>query len=59
MRQALRQALACMDRCAAVSAHLVVFNRSEGRCWQDKSFRREEQMDEGTLTVWGGSRDAA
>ena len=42
-----------MDRCAAESGHLVVFDRNEGRRWEEKVFRREERLNEGTVTVWG------
>ena len=53
IREGLRQTLGYMDRCAAESGHLVVFDRTEGRRWEDKVFRREERTDEGTVTVWG------
>ena len=53
IREGLRQTLGYMDRCAAESGHLVVFDRSEGRRWEDKMFRRKERTDEGTVTVWG------
>ena len=53
IREGLRQTLGYMDRCAAESGHLVVFDRCEGRRWEDKIFRREERTDEGTVTVWG------
>ena len=42
-----------MDRCAAEAGHLVVFDRTEGRRWEDKVFRREEPVAGGTITVWG------
>ena len=53
IREGIRQTLGYMDRCAAESGHLVVFDRREGRRWEDKLFRREERTDEGTVTVWG------
>ena len=53
IREGIRQTLGYMDRCAAESGHLVVFDRREGRRWEDKVFRREERTDEGTVTVWG------
>ena len=42
-----------MDRCAAESGHLVVFDRNEGRRWEDKGdiFCHEERMDRGMVTV--------
>ena len=51
--EGLRQTLGYMDRCAAESGHLVVFDRRDGRRWEDKVFRRAERMDGGTVTVWG------
>ena len=53
IREGLSQTLGYMDRCAAESGHLVVFDRTEGRQWEEKIFRREERADEGTVTVWG------
>ena len=53
IREGLSQTLGYMDRCAAESGHLVVFDRTEGRQWEEKIFRREERTDEGTVTVWG------
>ena len=53
IRDGIRQTLAYMDRCAAVSGHLVVFDRNEGRSWKERIFRREEQADGRSITVWG------
>ena len=53
MRDGLAQTAGYMDRCAAESGHLVVFDRTEGRRWEDKVFRREEPVAGGTITVWG------
>ena len=38
-------------RCPA--GHLVVFDRQEGRTWEEKVFRREEHIGERAVTVWG------
>ena len=53
VRDGLAQTAGYMDRCAAESGHLVVFDRTEGRRWEDKVFRREEPVVGGTITVWG------
>ena len=53
IRQGLEQTLGYMDRSAAEAGHLVVFDRTEGRRWEDKVFRREESADGRTVTVWG------
>ena len=53
IREGLEQTLGYMDRSAAEAGHLVVFDRTEGRSWEDKVFRREETADGRTITVWG------
>ena len=43
-----------MDRCGAESGHLVVFDRSPSRTWEEKIFRREESAGgDAPVTVWG------
>ena len=42
-----------MQRCGAAEGHLVVFDRSEDRSWDEKVFRREESVDGRKATVWG------
>ena len=49
----LAQTAAYMDRCAAREGHLVVFDRSEGRAWDEKIYCREESVGGRTITVWG------
>ena len=54
LREGLEQTAGYMDRCAAESGHLVVFDRSEGKTWDEKIFRREEPAPDGrAITVWG------
>ena len=53
IRDGLRQTLGYMDRSNAEAGHLVVFDRTEGRQWEDKIFRREESADGRPITVWG------
>ena len=53
VREGLRQTLGYMDRCAAQAGHLVVFDRTDGRRWEDKIFRREESLEGRAITVWG------
>ena len=54
LREGLEQTAGYMDRCAAESGHLVVFDRSEGKTWDEKVFRREEPAPDGrAITVWG------
>ena len=54
IRQGLEQTAGYMDRCAAQAGHLVIFDRTERKRWEDRIFRREERTDGGrTITVWG------
>ena len=51
--EGLAQTRAYMDRCAAAEGHLVLFDRSEGRSWDDKVYRREEIEGGVPVVVWG------
>ena len=42
-----------MDRCATEEGHLVIFDRSEERSWDEKVFRRSEMAGDTSVTVWG------
>jgi len=55
MADGLSQTRGYMDRCGGVSeGYLVIFDRTEGKPWEEKIFRREVGKDEGTpVTVWG------
>ena len=50
------QTRAYMDRCAATDGHLVIFDRTAGKSWDEKIFRREEHIGDTAITVWGMSR---
>ena len=48
------QTRAYVDRCAAEAGHLIVFDRSAERTWEQKIFRREAPPGNGaSVTVWG------
>ena len=53
VRAGLDQTRAYMDRCGATEGHLVVFDRTAGKSWDDKLFRREEGLGNAGITVWG------
>ena len=53
LHEGLAQTRSYMDRCAAAEGHLVVFDRTEGRSWEDKIYRREETEGGAPVTVWG------
>ena len=52
-REGLRQTRAYMDRCGAAEGHLVVFDRTAGRSWEDKLYRREDLEAGAPVTIWG------
>ena len=54
IRAGVEQTRSYVDRCRAESGHLVVFDRSESRTWEEKIFRREAPAAGGApVTVWG------
>ena len=53
VREGLEQTAAYMDFCGAESGHLVVFDTRPGRSWDQRLYRREERVGEGSVTVWG------
>ena len=53
IRDGVEQTLGYLNRSATEAGHLVIFDRTEGRRWDDKVFRREESANGRTITVWG------
>ena len=53
MAEGLKQTAGYMDRCGAESGHLVVFDRDEGKKWEEKIFRRRESFEDAKIEVWG------
>ncbi len=53
VREGMAQTLDYMERCGAESGHLVVFDRREGKSWDEKIFRREEFPGGRRVTLWG------
>ena len=49
----LTQTRAYLDRCGAAEGHLVIFDRTPGRTWEQKFFRRAPAADGAPITVWG------
>ena len=50
--EGLAQTRAYLDRYAAAEGHLVVFDRTAGRSWDEKVFRRAEAAGGAPVTVW-------
>ena len=53
IRDGLAQTRAYLDRCGAGEGHLVIFDRTEGKPWEQRLFRREAVDGGTTVTVWG------
>ena len=53
LRDGLRQTRDYMDRCAAEQGHLVIFDRSPEKSWEEKLFSREETEGGLLVRVWG------
>jgi hypothetical protein len=51
--QGLKQTMEYMDRCNTDQGHLVIFDRTEGKTWEKKIFKREEKYQNKSITVWG------
>ena len=42
-----------MDRCGADEGHLVVFDRTPDKPWEDKLFHRQENIRSHNVHIWG------
>ena len=52
--EGVAQTRAYVDRCGAEAGHLIVFDRSQERTWEQKIFRRGGPTEaEAPVTVWG------
>lgn len=53
LAEGLPQTWEYADRCAADEAHLIIFDRSPDRPWDEETFRRTETFRNHAITVWG------
>ena len=54
LAEGVEQTAAYMDRCGGETGHLVVFDRREGRSWDEKVFRLARKAQDGAkIEVWG------
>jgi hypothetical protein len=51
--EGLAQTWAYMDRCGAAEGHLVIFDRTADKPWDEKLFRQSETYRGTPITVWG------
>ena len=51
--EGLEQTARFMDLCGARAGHLVIFDRSENRSWDEKIFRRKAGRPDAPINVWG------
>ena len=51
--QGLEQTADYARRVGADEAHLIVFDRSPERSWDEKIWRRDESFDGMAISVWG------
>ena len=51
--EGLEQTWQYMDKCGADVGHLVIFDRTPDKSWQEKIFRRQEMHRGQKITVWG------
>ena len=49
----LRQTIKYMYRCGADQGHLVIFDRSKEKAWEEKIFKRVEEYQGKKIVVWG------
>lgn len=53
LAKGLKQTWEYLDRCGAEEGHLVIFDRTPGKPWEEKLFRRQEIVRGKAITVWG------
>ena len=53
IREGVEQTAEYLDRVSAGSGHLVIFDRTPGKTWEEKIFTREYESAGTTNTVWG------
>ena len=51
--QGVAQTAGYMDRCGSGAGHLIVFDRTKGKPWEERVFRQERRHDGRTIVVWG------
>ena len=53
LAQGLQQTWDYLDRCGAEEGHLIIFDRTPGKSWEEKLFQRQSSIHDRTIQVWG------
>jgi hypothetical protein len=53
LEEGLERTWAYADHCGAAEAHLVIFNRTGDKSWEEKIFRQEESYQGKQIKIWG------
>ena len=53
IQETLEQTWEYMDKCGASSSHIIIFDRSPARSWEEKIFRWEERFKRQAIIVYG------
>ena len=53
LAQGLQQTWEYLDRCGAEEGHLVIFERTPGKSWEEKLFQRQDSVRGKTIHIWG------
>lgn len=51
--EGLQQTADYADKCNANEAHLIVFDTTSGKMWDDKIYQRDEVINGRTIKIWG------
>lgn len=53
VRAGIAQTQQYLDCCGAAEGHLVIFDRTPGKPWEEKLFHRTEPVEGSHIQVWG------
>jgi hypothetical protein len=53
IQEGLEQVSIYADKCSAEETHLIIFDRTKDKPWEDKMFVKEMEYNQKPVTVWG------
>lgn len=53
IEKGLKQTAKYMDRTGANNCHLIIFDKSEDKSWEEKIFKREREYTGKKIVIWG------